>query len=61
MKSAQFNPISQILIGIGGVVSNFAMRIFIFGWCPPDAWKEILPLLAQAIHAVDTIQSDDDG
>jgi hypothetical protein len=34
---------------------------FALGWCPPDAWKEILPLLAQVTHAVDTIQSDDDG
>lgn len=34
---------------------------FALGWCPPDAWKAILPLLAQVIHAVDTIQTGDDG
>jgi hypothetical protein len=34
---------------------------FALGWCPPDAWKAILPLLAQVTHAVDTIQTGDDG
>ena len=34
---------------------------FALGWCPPDAWKAILPLLAQVSHAVDTIQTGDDG
>jgi hypothetical protein len=34
---------------------------FARGWCPLDAWKEILPLLAQVNHVVDTSQSDDDG
>lgn len=33
---------------------------FALSWCPPDAWKAILPLLAQVTHAVDTIQSCDD-
>ena len=34
---------------------------FALGWCPPDAWKAILPLLAQVTHAVDTIRTGDDG
>jgi hypothetical protein len=34
---------------------------FALGWCPPDAWMAILPLLAQVTHAVDTIQSGEDG
>jgi hypothetical protein len=34
---------------------------FALGWCPPDAWKAILPLLAQVTHAVDIIQSGNDG
>jgi hypothetical protein len=33
---------------------------FALEWCPPDAWKAILPLLAQVIHVVDTIQTGDD-
>ncbi len=34
---------------------------FALGWCPPDAWRSILPLLAQVSHAVDTIRTGDDG
>ena len=34
---------------------------FALGWCPPDAWRCILPLLAQVSHAVDTIRTGDDG
>lgn len=33
---------------------------FALGWCPPDAWKAILPLLAQVSHAVDTIRNGND-
>lgn len=33
---------------------------FALGWCPPDAWRLILPLLAQVQHAVDMIQSCND-
>jgi hypothetical protein len=33
---------------------------FALGWCPPDAWRVILPLLAQVSHAVDTINAGDD-
>ena len=33
---------------------------FALGWCPPDAWKSILVLLARVQHAVDTIQTDND-
>ena len=34
---------------------------FALGWCPPEAWRRILPLLAQVSHAVDTIRTGDDG
>ena len=34
---------------------------FALGWCPPDAWRLILPLLAQVRHAVDTIHAGNDG
>lgn len=34
---------------------------FALGWCPPDAWRCILLLLAQVSHAVDTIRTGDDG
>jgi hypothetical protein len=33
---------------------------FAIGWCPPVAWRRILPLLAQVQHAVDTIHAGDD-
>ncbi|MCX6879457.1 MAG: hypothetical protein NTW21_37485 [Verrucomicrobia bacterium] len=32
---------------------------FALGWCPPDAWRVILPLLAQVSHVVDTILAGD--
>ena len=33
---------------------------FALGWCPPDAWRVILPMVAQVSHAVDTINAGDD-
>jgi hypothetical protein len=31
---------------------------FALGWCPPDAWRVILPMLAQVSHC--TINAGDD-
>ena len=48
-------PVTVVWRDVAGSREWFAL-----GWCPPDAWKAILPLLAEVSHAVDTIQSGDD-
>jgi hypothetical protein len=57
---------SDIVVAVGVhpvfLIEQFAMREwFALGWCPPDAWRLILPLLAQVRHAVDTIHAGNDG